>query len=268
MAAAGAGGGAARVALGFALPSTEYLRGVWHIDSIWDSQAYTAADPGGVAGLPFDETRTHGALTVSDWLSPHLRYSVTGGIDSWRGRSYTGRTVLAGGSLERRWVDDRFSLSATVTAWAPASFHTSGARAAYQSSREADGWSTWLIRASIGQAARRRSRCGPAPMTAIRARWMRAHPLLNSGAIDSGHAIRVRQNRPLHSRRGAAMDRIRGAGPICGRGISRTVAQARRRLPAPGSVRGRRRRRAARGFQERGVLRLDTRTASGTAPTP
>jgi hypothetical protein len=158
---------------------------VWRIDSSWESQAYAAADSSGLAALPFDEVRSHGSLTVSDWLSPRLRYSITGGVDSWRGRSYTGRTALAGGSIERRSLDDRLMLSAAITAWAPASFHTSGVRAAYQSSRGTEGW-VYLADAGADRAS------GIAPLALwpgagdghSRDLLMRAHPLLEGGAIE------------------------------------------------------------------------------------
>jgi hypothetical protein len=177
--------GRPRVAVGFAMPSTSRLGGVWHLDAAWESQAYTAADSNGTAGSPFAEVRSHGALTIGDWLTPRLRYSVTGGVDTWRGRSYTGRTVLAGGSLERRWMEDRLAVSASATAWAPVAFYTSRLRVAFQSARAREGW-VYLSDAGVDRAS------DSAPLALwpgagdghSRDLLMRAHPLLESGAID------------------------------------------------------------------------------------
>ena len=174
-----------RVAIAFAAPRTDRLRGVWRMDASWESQAYTTAGSNPASPLSFDESRSHAALTVSDWLGPQLRYSVTGGVDVWRGRSYDGRTVLAGGLVERRWLDDRVELSATATAWAPTSFLTTGLRAAYQSSSRGEGWA-YLADAGVARAS------DSAPLALwpgageghSRELLLRAHPLLASGAID------------------------------------------------------------------------------------
>jgi predicted double-glycine peptidase len=174
-----------RVGLAFAIPQTSRLRGVWRIDASWESQAYSDTAVNGVTPSTFDEARTHASLTVSDWLTPRVRYSVTGGADTWRGRSYSGRTALAGGSLEYRWLDDRIAVSGTATAWAPASFVTSGVRTAYRSSFASQGW-VYLADAGVDRAS------NSAPLATwpgagdghSRDLLLRAHPLLESGAID------------------------------------------------------------------------------------
>ena len=79
------------------------LRGVWRVDASWESQTYAAGDnTANAASSSFDESRLHAGLSLSDWMRPNLRYSVTAGADSWHGVTYTGRTVFAGGSLDRR----------------------------------------------------------------------------------------------------------------------------------------------------------------------
>jgi hypothetical protein len=171
-----------RVAGAFAIPQSSRLRGVWRIDASWESQAYNDTS---VAPSTFDEKRTHASLTVSDWLTPRLRYSISGGADTWRGRSYSGRTALAGGSLEYRWLDDRIGVSGTATAWAPASFVTSGVRGTYRSSFGSQGW-VYLADAGVDRAS------DSAPLATwpgagdghSRDLLLRAHPLLQSGAID------------------------------------------------------------------------------------
>jgi len=119
----------------------------------------------------------------------NLRYSVSAGGDSWHGATFTGRTVFAGGSLERRWQNDRWSLLGTGTAWLPVSggavFHAVGVRAAFRSSRSAEGW----VHFADGGVDRASDR---APLAIwpgageghARAGLLRAHPLLDRGSID------------------------------------------------------------------------------------
>ena len=136
----------------------------------------------------FDESRLHAGLSFSDWMGADLRYSVTAGADSWHGATYTGRTVFAGGSLERRWQNERWSVVGTGTAWFPAggaAFHASGVRAAFRSSSSAKGW-VYLADAGVERAS------DNAPLAIwpgageghSRAPLLRAHPLLDRGAID------------------------------------------------------------------------------------
>ena len=178
--------GRPRVALGFAAPQTGALRGVWRVDASWESQTYAAGglDAHGAAGS-FDESRAHVGLSLSDWIGANHRYSVSAGADSWRGPTHTGRTAFAGGSFERRWQNDRWSLLGTGTAWFPAPFSAAGVRAAFRSSRSAEGW-VYLADAGVERAS------DSAPLAIwpgageghSRLTLLRAHPLLDSGAID------------------------------------------------------------------------------------
>jgi hypothetical protein len=118
-------------------------------------------------------------------MGANLRYSVTAGADSWHGATYTGRTVFTGGSFERRWQNDRWSLVGTGTAWFPAPFFTAGVRTAFRSSPSAEGW-VYLADAGVERA----SDSAPLAMWPgageghSRAPLLRAHPLLDRGAID------------------------------------------------------------------------------------
>jgi hypothetical protein len=139
-----------------------------------------------------DESRAHGALTISDWLTANVRYSVSAGIDSWTGATSAERTIFAGGVLERRWLDDRWSVAGTATTLMPgmpgrggSAFHKAGIRAAFRSSRSTEGW-VFLADAGVERASDR------APLAIwpgagegrAREPLMRAHPLLDGGAID------------------------------------------------------------------------------------
>ena len=169
------------VSLGFAAPRVRPLRGVWRFDGSWQSDTY-----GGALGSRIVESRTHGGLTVSDWMSGALRYSVSAGVDAWSG----GRKAASiGGALEHAAFGDRLSLSIDATQWAPMTggpaFRAAGARAIARSSANTRGW---VARAALGVE----SVSDAAPLTLwpgagegyVRAPLLRAHPLLSEGILD------------------------------------------------------------------------------------
>ena len=169
------------VSVAFAAPHPRGLPGVWRVDGAWQSDTY-----GGAGEARVVETRTHGGLTISDWLSSHVRYSVTAGVDSWSGNRKAGSI---GGSVERVALDDRLTLSLEGTRWAPlagaTAFGSVATRAAFRSSRDTRGW---VSRSVIGF-----ERVGDeAPFALwsgagegqVRAALLRAHPLLSDGVVD------------------------------------------------------------------------------------
>jgi hypothetical protein len=169
------------VSVGFAAPRVRSLPGVWRFDGTWQSDTY-----GGAQGSKIVESRTHGGLTISDWLSGSVRYAVTTGMDAWTG----GRKAASiGGTLEHVAFNDRLSLSIDATQWAPvtggAAFRTAGARAIAQSSNDRHGWVTLGV---IG--LERVSDSAPfalwpgAGEGLVRTPLLRAHPLLSDGIVD------------------------------------------------------------------------------------
>ena len=116
-----------RVAVGFAAPRPAGLPGVWRVDGSWEAETYA------VASAQLRESRTHGGVTVSDWVGPSVRYSMSGGFDSWN----TGRLAASlGGTLERRLFADRVAIAGDATTWVPMGsgrlngrFNTIGVRA-------------------------------------------------------------------------------------------------------------------------------------------
>ena len=169
------------VSFGFAAPRLGRLPGVWRLDAVWQSDTY-----GGVQSARIVETRSHGGLTISDWLSSRVRYSITTAVDAWNG----GRKAASiGGSLRRVAFDERLTLSIDATQWAPlnggAGFGSIGARAAARSSADTRGWVT---RGAVGV-----ERVGDAAPFAlwpgagegqVREPLLRAHPLLDDGVVD------------------------------------------------------------------------------------
>lgn len=169
------------VSVGFAAPRVRGLPGVWRFEGAWYSDTY-----GGAQASRIVESRTHGGLTVSDWLPGNVRYAVTMGLDSWTG----GRKAASmGGALEHVAFNDRLSLSIDATQWAPmtggSAFRSVGARAIARSSADTRGWVT---RGTIG--LERVSDAAPfalwpgAGEGQVRAQLLRAHPLLSDGVVD------------------------------------------------------------------------------------
>jgi hypothetical protein len=178
-----------RVAGSFAAPRTGHLPGVWRVDASWETQTY-AFDAG--APALSRESRTHGGLTVSDWISGKVRYSVGAGIDVFDGER---KTAFVNATLERRLIDDRLSLTTDVTNWssftADPGFTVVGAQAALRSSRQLE---RWVHRVAVG--AQRVSDAAPLAMWSgagegrARAPLLRAHSLLDGGVIEtSGSAF-------------------------------------------------------------------------------
>jgi predicted double-glycine peptidase len=165
-----------RVAVGFEAPRVGGLPGVWRVEGSWETETYAATD-----GAILQESRAHGGLTVSDWMTGQVRYSLSAGFDAWD----TGqRAASVGGSLERRWLDDRLALDGRATLWVPG-FNLLGARAVARSSLVDRGWVS-LVTAGAERVS------DAAPLTLwpgagegrARTPLLRAHPLLDSGVID------------------------------------------------------------------------------------
>src|SRR4029077_12449901 len=60
------------VSVGFAAPRVRPLPGVWRFDASWQTDTYDGALDSRIV-----ETRTRGGLTVSDWLTGAVRYSIS-----------------------------------------------------------------------------------------------------------------------------------------------------------------------------------------------
>ena len=177
-----------RVGVGFAAPRPGRLPGIWRVDASWETQTY-AVD--GSALAPLRESRTHGGLTVSDWMTGTLRYAVGTGIDVWNGDQ---KTAFITASLERRLMKDRVSLSTDVTRWSSLTggqgFGTLGAQATFRSSTQLR---RWVYRATTG--AQRTSDISPFALWPgagdghARTPVLRAHSLLDGGVIATSGSV-------------------------------------------------------------------------------
>ena len=169
------------VNVGFAAPRVGRVPGVWKVDASWQSDAYASA-----SNTRIVQSRTHGGLTVGDWLSGGVRYAVSAGVDAWSGGP---KAASIGASLEHASFADRLSVSVDATQWAPidgsGGFHSVAARALARTSTDARGW--------VARGAAGFERVGDSAPLGLwpgagegqaRAPLLRAHPLLNDGVID------------------------------------------------------------------------------------
>ncbi|HEY7292473.1 MAG TPA: papain-like cysteine protease family protein [Vicinamibacterales bacterium] len=172
-----------RVAGSFEAPRSGFLGGIWRVDASWETESYGAAD-----AISLQESRAHGGLTVSDWLTGQVRYSLSSGFDAWS----TGlRAASVGAAIERHWRDERLVMESSATAWFPVpdsssvrSFGSIGLSATARSSTRARGWT---VQSTGGVQAV----SDDAPLTLwpgageghARGALLRAHPLLDDGVV-------------------------------------------------------------------------------------
>jgi hypothetical protein len=182
------------VSVGLAAPRAGRLPGIWQFEGSWQSDSYSAGLQAPRAGcevrdagcVGIVETRTHGGVTVSDWLAHGLRYAVSTGVDAWSGDR---KAASIGAALEQVALGDRLKVSISATQWAPLTgeppFRSLGARLGARSAAEAQGWVT---RGSIG--VERVSDAAPLTLWPgagegqVRSPLLRAHPLLSDGVVD------------------------------------------------------------------------------------
>ena len=174
-----------RVAVSFAAPRRGRLPGVWRVDGSWDTQTYALAT---IAGEHVRESRVHGAVSFSSWMASHMRYSFTGGIDSWNGAR---RDALLGASLEHRSSGDRVSLATEATRWVPLSgdrgFSSLAARVQLRASAAAQRWEHHAV-AGVERTTDTAPLAlwGGAGEGRVRSPLLRAHPLLTGGIVNAG----------------------------------------------------------------------------------
>jgi hypothetical protein len=156
--------------------------GVWSVHGTWEVQHVASRE----AGDPVRDAQTSAALSLSDWLTPNLRYELRTGAATWNGNR---RAMFAGGSLERRFKADRFAVSGSVDQWVflnGRSFQSVNARVAIQSSTEPNGFVHSV--AIEGHAATRGAPLSLWPGAGTghgRPSLLRAHPLTIDGIISS-----------------------------------------------------------------------------------
>jgi hypothetical protein len=175
-----------RLGMAFETSRPGSLPGVWRVDASWERESFASHETATAAAS--EESRLHGALTVSDWLTPRLRYSISGGFDSWNGDR---KAAVVGAAIERRLFGDRAAIEVHANDWIPAGgsegFQSAGGWLHIRSSAEPRGW---VALATVG--ADRVTNAAPLGLWPgagdgqTRAPLLRAHPLTQDGVIALG----------------------------------------------------------------------------------
>jgi hypothetical protein len=164
--------GRPRVALSLALPTLAKWSGLWQLEGAWERQTYAS----GTGQL--ESERRHAAIGFGDWRSANTRYQLGVALDRWNDAA---TYVSIAGDIERRLADDHVAITAASSA--SAGFATGLVMARWRSSR--DVLAGWHSTAGVSAVTRR------APLDlrpggdtgVVRATLLRAHPLLEDGAI-------------------------------------------------------------------------------------
>jgi hypothetical protein len=174
----------------FSAPRVGPLPGIWRVEASWEAQTYITSQAGTLRNAR--EENAHAGLKVANWLTSKFRYELGVGVDEWSG---IGRAASVGGSIERKALSDRASLSADATIWVPraeAAFGAVGTRAAFRSSPHRSG-TIYLAEAGVESVS------STAPLQLwpgagegrVRRPLLRGHTLLNDDIV--GGAIFGRQ---------------------------------------------------------------------------
>jgi tetratricopeptide (TPR) repeat protein len=159
--------------------------GLWHLEGMWERQAYTPSGP--IHDPLVREERRRGALGYGDWLAPDWRFGISGGLDRFGAVSGEGRMYpTLGASIEVRTASDHLALVASGAGWASGGEHPfrAGDLLARWGSDQFNA-GDWLVDAG-GSAASSRAPLALWPGAGTgtgRDPLLRAHPLLEEGII-------------------------------------------------------------------------------------
>ena len=162
-----------RWSLSYAAPSRV---GVWQTEIFNEKQTY------GPDGASIAESRRGGGITLANWTPRLLGWSLTAGLDQWRGR---GQTAIFSATVDQRLANDAVSLRGTASALAGSfSAWTAGAGGAWRSRGRNEGV---VVLANVGIDVT----SDEAPLALWsgagtgqgRGRLLRAHPLVEDGRI-------------------------------------------------------------------------------------
>jgi hypothetical protein len=176
-----------RVLLALDAPALIGRPGLWHVEGLWERQAYSA--PGMPASYVFREERRRGAVTFADWISPDWRVELGGAVDRFGPPDASGVPILLSpqAAVEARSMGDRLALRASGAVWAHSSLHAFSAGellARFGSDDFESG--DWLARAGFVAASDGAPLAlWPGASTGTgRGALLRAHPLLDGGIVN------------------------------------------------------------------------------------
>lgn len=171
-----------------AFPRAFGVDGRWTVRGGWERETF------GAAGARRAEERTGGGLGFSRWASGSLRWEAGLALDRWAGRQ---AFLRPSASLEVRAAGDRAAVRAGAAAWAGLddgeAFPRASLQAAWRPAAPDEGgtgggpgvgWTVELRAGAVAVAAEAPLSAWPGAGTGdARRRLLRAHPLLDDGAI-------------------------------------------------------------------------------------
>lgn len=172
----------------FTMDAPALLRrpGLWHLEGMWERQAY-ALQPS-VNGPRLREDRRRGAVSYGDWISPDWRVELGGGLDRFVIDDLGGHnwgTLQA--AIEARGVGDHIAVSAAGAGWGTGGerpFRSGDLFARYGSQDFGSGdWLAWAGASAVSSNAPLALWPGGGTGTG-RGRLLRAHPLLEEGIVN------------------------------------------------------------------------------------
>jgi hypothetical protein len=178
--------GRPRVGLSLAAPRPPRFGSVWRMDASWEEESYRVSAIDALEAA-VRERRERVSLSFQDWTARDLLWEIGAGVDRWSDR---GVHLSFGGALEKRWASDRMGLRAEASGWTPVEngpfFASGGLRWSWRSSARAVP-TIWKARAGIDAVSENAPRMvwPGAGVGHARSVLLRAHPLLEEGAIDS-----------------------------------------------------------------------------------
>jgi hypothetical protein len=173
-----------------AVPKLARWTGVWRIAGGWERQTYR------LATTTIESDRRSASVSFGDWASGHVRWHLGTAIDRWN----DGATHLSMlGEFERRFAGDH--LAVNVASRAAARFGAATVSARWRSSLDTlAGWQAAGVLAAVTSTAP--LDLWPGGDTGVaRSALLRAHPLLDAGAIEASELQRVLPNASLEYQR-------------------------------------------------------------------
>ncbi len=177
--------GRPRVGLSVAVPRPAKFGSIWRMDASWEEESYRASAPGGFEAV-VRERRDRVSFAFQDWTSDDLLWEIGTGVDRWSDR---GTHLSFAGALEKRLASDRMGVRAEATGWTSLqggpSFASGSLGWSWRSSTRSAP-TIWKARAGIEAATENAPRMvwPGAGVGHARSVLLRAHPLLEEGAID------------------------------------------------------------------------------------
>ena len=185
--------GRPRVAVALSMPKLSRWKGRWNIAGEWERQTYR------LSSTTIESERRHASVSFGDWASGRLRWQLGTAIDRWNDGA-TQPSIL--GEIERRFARDHVAVN--VESRAAARFGAATVSTRWRSSRDAmSGWQAAGVVAAVTADAPLDLWSG-GDTGAVRSTLLRAHPLLEDGAIRASELRQVLPNASLEYQRRVA----------------------------------------------------------------